>query len=56
MKAGEPVTERMHDHYWDLIRAAPINWNNSREFFGCGVIPKQPHMQPKGRYAADRRR
>jgi transposase len=56
MEAGKPVIERMRAGYWGLLRAAPINWDNSREFFGRGVIPKLPHAQPKGRYAADRRR
>ncbi len=56
MKAGTPVIERMRAGYWGLIRAAPINWDNSREFWGRGVIPKLPRSQPKGRYAADRRR
>ena len=26
------------------------------EFWGRVIMPKQPHLQPKGRYAADRRR
>ena len=55
MKAGEPVIERMKDQYWGRLRAAPIDWNNSSEFFGKGVIPRQPHLAPRGRYA-DRRR
>ena len=29
------------------------NYQNSREFWGRGIMPKQPHLQPKGRYAAD---
>jgi hypothetical protein len=55
-EAGEPVIARMHADYWDLIRDAPINWNNSREFFGKGVVPRLPHTEPRGRYAARRRR
>jgi transposase len=55
MQAGEPVVQRMRRTYWDLIRNATLNWQNSGEFFGRGVIPRQPHLQPKGRYA-DRRR
>jgi hypothetical protein len=55
MEAGAPVIARMHANYWDLIHDAPINWNNSREFFGRGVIPKLPHAQPRGRYAGRQR-
>jgi hypothetical protein len=55
MKAGEPVIQRMHNYYWGLIRDATLDWKNSQEFFGHGPIPRQPHLQPKGRYA-DRRR
>ena len=28
----------------------------TREFFGKGMIPKLPHVQPRGRHTADRRR
>ena len=55
MQAGKPAIERMHRTYWGLIRDATLDWKNSQEFFGKGVIPRQPHLQPKGRYA-DRRR
>lgn len=55
MEAGAPVIERMRRTYWGLIRDASLDWQNSSEFFGKGVIPRQPHLQPKGRYA-DRRR
>jgi transposase len=53
MKAGEPVIQRMRRAYWALIRDATLDSKNSR--FGKGVIPRQPHMEPRGRYA-DRRR
>jgi transposase len=59
MEAGAPVIRRMRRTYWGLVRAASDtdspDWKHSSEFFGRGVIPRQPHMQPKGRYA-DRRR
>jgi hypothetical protein len=57
MKAGAPVIARMHGDYWDLIRAADSSpdWNNSREFFGRGVIPRKPHTEPRGRYAGRQR-
>jgi hypothetical protein len=54
MKAGEPVSQRMRRAYWGLIRDATLDSKNSREFFGKGVIARQPHMEPRGRYA-DRR-
>ena len=60
MKAGEPVVQRMRRLYWGTIREhtldCSLDWKNSREFWGRGIVPKQPHLQPKGRYAADRRR
>jgi transposase len=56
MQAGAPAIKRMHGIYWGLIRDASLDWQNSREFWGRGIMPKQPHLQPKGRYAADRRR
>ena len=61
MEAGAPAIERMHGIYWGLIRERTIaaranGYQNSSEFWGRGVMPKQPHLQPKGRYAADRRR
>ena len=61
MEAGEPAITRMRDVYWGRIRdhtiaASADGYRNSREFWGRGVMPKQPHLQPKGRYAADRRR
>jgi hypothetical protein len=55
MQADKPAIERRHLTYWGLIRDATLDWKNSQEFFGKGVIPRQPHLQPKGRYA-DRRR
>ena len=55
VKAGEKVIERMRRTYWGLIRDATLDWQNSSEFFGKGVIPRQPHLQPKGRYADWRR-
>jgi Putative transposase of IS4/5 family (DUF4096) len=55
MEAGKPVIRRMHDRYWDLLRAAPVDWNNSREFFGRGAVPRLSHAEPRGRYA-DRQR
>ena len=55
MKAGEPVIQRMTTNYLNLIRGAPLSGQDSREFFGHGVIPRQPHMEPRGRYG-DRRR
>ena len=59
MQAGAPVIARMRNVYWGRIRAASDvdspDWRTSREFFGRGVIPRAPHVQPKGRYA-DRRR
>ena len=60
MKAGEPAIARMHDVYWGAIRkrtlgASANNYRNSGEFWGRGMMPKQPaHMRPRGRYA-DRR-
>ena len=60
MEAGQPVIARMHRNYWGAIRentlSNSVDWSNSREFWGRGVMPKQPHLNPKGRYAADRRR
>jgi len=59
MQAGEPAIARMYGIYWGAIRKrtldASLDWQNSREFWGRGIMPKQPHLQPKGRYAADRR-
>jgi transposase len=55
MEAGAPVIERMRAGYWGLIRDASLDWRNSTEFFGKGVIPRKPHSEPRGRYA-DRRR
>ena len=56
MEAGQPVIARMHGIYWGLIREHTLDANadgyrNSREFWGRGVMPKQPHLNPKGRYA-----
>ena len=59
MQAGVPAIARMRDVYWGRVCAASDvdspDWRTSREFFGRGVIPRAPHVQPKGRYA-DRRR
>jgi transposase len=55
MQAGEPVVQRMHNRYWGLLRDASISWDNSREFFGRGIIPRKPHTEPRGRYARDSR-
>ena len=61
-EAGAPAIARMHRIYWGVIRDATLeananNYRNSREFWGHGVMPKQPaHMRARGRYAADRRR
>jgi hypothetical protein len=32
-----------------------LDWKNSSEFFGKGVIPRGPHTEPRGRYANRRR-
>jgi hypothetical protein len=60
MAVAAPATERMRRIYWGMVRDASDvdspNWKTSSEFFGKGVIPRAPHLQPKGRYAADRRR
>jgi hypothetical protein len=60
MQAGKPVIARMYRFYWGMIGAASDmdspDWKTSSEFFGHGVIPKLPHAQPRGRYAARRRR
>jgi transposase len=60
MKAGAPAIARMHGIYWGAIRErtldTAVDWQNSSEFWGRGVMPKAPaHMRPRGRYA-DRRR
>ncbi len=60
MEAGEPIVARMRADYWGLIRGATLdasanNYQNSREFWGKGIMPKQPHLQPKGRYAGRQR-
>jgi hypothetical protein len=55
MQAGAPVIARMTADYWDLIHGASIEWNNSREFFGHGIIPRKPHTEPRGRYAGRQR-
>ena len=54
MEAGAPVIARMKAGYLNLIRDASIDRQNSSEFFGRGVIPRLPHMEPRGRYAARR--
>jgi hypothetical protein len=53
MQAGAPVIERMRDGYWGLIRDASLDWRNSSEFFGRGVIPRR--AEPRGRYARRQR-
>jgi hypothetical protein len=59
MEAGAPVVARMSRIFWGAIRArtldASADWKNSREFWGRGIMPSRT-LQPKGRYAADRRR
>jgi len=55
MEAGQPVVQRMRRAYLDLVRDATLDGQHSHEFFGRGVIPRLPHLQPKGRYAARRR-
>ena len=55
MEAGAPVIERMRAGYWGLIRDASLDWRNSYEFIGKGIVPRQPYLGPRGRYA-DRRR
>ena len=59
MEAGAPVVARMSRIFWGAIRArtldASADWKNSREFWGKGIMPKQPHLQPKGRYAGRQR-
>jgi hypothetical protein len=32
----------------NLIRDASVDRQNSSELFGRGVIPRLPHLQPKG--------
>ena len=54
MEAGGPVIARMKAGYLNLIRDASIDRQNSSEFFGRGVIPRPPHMEPRGRFAARR--
>ena len=55
MKAGEPVIARMRNGYLYLVRDASLDGStSSREFFGHGVIPRQPHMQPRGHYTGRR--
>jgi transposase len=49
MAAAAPAIKRMQADYWQLVRDAPINWDNSAEFFGTAV-PKPRHLQPRGRY------
>ena len=33
---------------WNLSCDASIDWQNSREFFGCGVISRLPHTERHG--------
>ena len=55
LQAGEPTIARMKATYWGLIRDASLDYRNSSEFWGRGIMPKRPaHMRPRGRYA-DRR-
>ena len=60
MTAAAPAIERMRANYYGMICAASDvgspNWKHSSEFFGKGIIPRRPHLGPRGRYAADRRR
>jgi hypothetical protein len=60
MQAGAPVIARMRAEYSDVLCAASDtgspDWKHSSEFFGRGVIPRLPHAQPRGRYAARQRR
>jgi hypothetical protein len=59
MDAGEPVIARMKRGYLALLRAASDidspSYRHSSEFFGHGIIPRLPHAEPRGRYAARRR-
>ena len=55
MEAGGPVIARMKAGYLNLIRDASIDRKNSNDFFGRGVIPRLPHMEPRGQCAARRR-
>ena len=48
MEAGGPVIARMKAGYLNLIRDASIDRQNSNDFFGRGVIPRLPHMEPRG--------
>ena len=55
IKAGAPVIARMRDGYIYLVRDASLDGStSSREFFVHGVSPRQPHMEPRGRYAGRR--
>jgi transposase len=60
LQVGAPAIARMRRYYWGLVRDASLvdgpDWRSSSEFFGRGVIPRLPHAQPRGRYAARRRR
>jgi transposase len=56
LTAARPAIARMHRDYWGLIRDASLDWKNSTQFFGRGVIPRLPHTEPRGRYADRRRR
>jgi hypothetical protein len=48
MEAGAPVIARLRAGYWGLIHDASLDWKNSSEFFGKGVIPRAPHTEPRG--------
>jgi len=48
MEAGGPVIARMKAGYLNLIRDASIDRQNSNDVFGRGVIPRLPHMEPRG--------
>jgi len=48
MEAGAPVIARMKAGHLNLIRDASVDRQNSSVLFGRGVIPRLPHLQPKG--------
>ena len=55
MEAGGPVIARMKAGYLNLIRDASIDRQNSSDFFDRVMIPRLPHMESRGKYAAQRR-
>lgn len=56
LAAAKPTIARMHRDYSGLVRDASLDRVNSTQFFGQGVIPKLPRLQPRGRYAGRQRR